>query len=272
MGTSASSKGPGSQVSLIPAWIEAPPRAAGVVPGDIPPATPPIVQSSPIAPPRRFADARRHFGGFARTGSTHDLARGLGHYVRSGLGGLAHGTRRFGGTSRTAGALFDALQALRTGQAENLDPALTTSRLVGKSAHEIFEIVIEVVRPLDGTQDTDASRHALSDARADLFDTWPQIDLLALTEEQADFLVEGYVAHDVCRRIELDIGRNIVAKAPDPATAIQRLETLKSYVMEAVRASFRKLRGAGSIDRTAVRDMTTSAIKDTLDVFEDYLR
>src|SRR5450755_3482583 len=101
MGTSASSKGPGSGVPMVPPWVPA------AVPPSEPPAendekqknTPqdagqnqaslstPIAAAaalpSPIAPAGRFGGARLNLGRFASGGDSRDMRRGIQHYVRS---------------------------------------------------------------------------------------------------------------------------------------------------------------------------------------------
>ena len=96
MGTSASSRGPGGGVPLVPEWV--PPATDQPAPSQPPPPQ--------MAPARRFQTARTNLGGFARTGAGESLRRGLGHYSRSGLGGAAAAASRMGGTARTAGGLY----------------------------------------------------------------------------------------------------------------------------------------------------------------------
>src|SRR5262245_26079884 len=107
-----------------------------------PPAVAPApTVAPPLAPPRRFKGARRDLGSFAQGGRSSELRRGLGHYVRSGYGGAATTTRRFGGTVAGGGALYDALTSLGgTGPAApGLDPAV----LRGQSAEQIMDAVVE---------------------------------------------------------------------------------------------------------------------------------
>ena len=127
-----------------------------------------------IAPWGRFGPARRGLGSFARSGSAADMRRGIGHYFRKGLGGGSSAARRFGGTARTAGVLYDALSTAAAGQPFQPDGPLDPGRLEGHSAREIMDAVVEAVRPVDGTQDAEASRHAVNEALSDLFDRYPR--------------------------------------------------------------------------------------------------
>src|SRR5580658_4491829 len=151
MGTSASSKGPGGGVPMVPPWVPdaVPPNPALAPEGDgldgpsptVPnqPAPPRTLlpQPSPIAPASRFGGTRTNLGRFASSGDGHYMRRGLREYVRKGYGGRDTATRRFGGTASTAGALYGALSNVAGGQpaapGSPLDPAI----LAGRSAREV---------------------------------------------------------------------------------------------------------------------------------------
>lgn len=283
MGTSQSSNGPLGGVPMVPSWVPDPPD------GDIPddgaplpadgkpdvPADKPSIPAPPapvpIAPAGRFGPTRLNLGKFAKTGDAGSMRRGLGQYVRKGYGGSGTAVRRSGGTAATAGALYGALTDVAAGRAgppgSPLDPAL----LAGRSAQEVMNAVVEAVRPVDGTQDAEAGRVAIRDALSELLTRFPEADLLNLSDEQRSFAVERYVACDVFRRIDLDVGKTIREKAPSAMTALSRLKEMRDYVKETVAAAFRKLRDAGrAITSGRVGRVVRDALRDTYAVFEGY--
>ncbi|WP_332873777.1 Qat anti-phage system associated protein QatB [Aurantimonas marina] len=276
MGTSQSSGGPGAGVPMVPSWVDSPPPEApsgdppaegDEAPG--PPAAPP--PPAPLAPDRRFLGVSRSLGEYAKTGDTRAMRRGFGHYARSGYGGARTAARRMGGTASTAGALGGALASLAAGQAATpgspLDPAL----LAGRSADEIMDAVVEAVRPVDGTQDAEASRAAIRDALSELLTRFPDADLLKLVPEQREFAIERFTAHDVFRRFDLDVGQKIREKAPSATTALSRLKQARDYVKETVAASFRKLRDAGrALTAGRISEVVRDALRETFEVFEGY--
>ena len=88
MGTSQSSKGPGSGVPMVPPWAPDLPstdssgdQSSDSQDGSAPPS------GVPIAPSGRFGGARRSLGSYAGSGGRSDLRQGLKHYIRSGYGG-----------------------------------------------------------------------------------------------------------------------------------------------------------------------------------------
>jgi hypothetical protein len=200
------------------------------------------------------------------------MRRGLSDYVRKGYSGRARAVQRFAGTASTAGNLYGALSSVATGQGATgsvLDPAL----LAGRSAREVMDAIVEAVRPADGTQDAEANRAAIKDALSELLTTFPNADLLNLTEDQRATAIEGFVAIDINQRIMLDIGKTIQDKAPSVVVALQRLKEVKDYVKQTVAASFRKLRDAGHRVTTGrVNEVVRAAVEETFLVFEEYRR
>ncbi len=282
MGTSKSSTGPGPGVPLVPPWVPAP---AAPVDGDggddtggpdqqaQPDQPAPAPQPVPIAPAARFGPARTSLGSFARTGSSDDMRSGLGHYVRKGYGGAATAARRMGCTARTAGTLYGALSSAAAGQpaapGSPFDPAL----LAGRSADEVMDALVEAVRPVDGTQDAEAGRVAIRNALSELLERFPDADLLDLSEDQRVYAIEHYVALDVYNRFALDLGKTVQDKAPSASAALSRLKDVKDYVKQTVAARFRDLGKAGEqLGARRISEMVRQALRNTFEVFEEYVR
>ena len=282
MGTSSSSSGSPSGTPMVPPWVPDPVPPPGDGPGDddaAPPdndppnQTPPRpAQSVPIAPRARFGGARTRLGSFARTGSAGDMRKGVGHYARKGLGGRGTAVRRLGGTARTAGTLFGALSAAAAGQASGPGNELDPAVLAGRSADEVMSAVVEAVRPVDGTQDGEASRAAIGKALSELLTQFPDADLLDLSEGQRLLAVERFIAWDVFNRFELDLGKTIQEKAPSVASALSRLKEVRDFITQTVAAEFRKLAtGAAALGSSKVTAIVRDALGQAIGVFEGYL-
>ncbi|GFO80602.1 MAG: hypothetical protein A49_02290 [Methyloceanibacter sp.] len=276
MGTSQSNGGPGGGVPLVPPWvpdIEPPGVPRNPVELPVAPATPnPVPQPAQLAPSGRFNGTRRSLGSFARSGSEREMRRGLGHYSRSGYGGTGNATRRMGGTSATAGALYRALGGgSGRGSAAAADGVFDPAVLAGRSAEEVMNAVVDAVRPIDGTLDAEASRAAVVDALSELLTRYPDADLLNLTDDQRALAVERYTANDVFRRIDLDVGQSIREKAQTASSALSRLKQVRDYVRETVAVSFRRLREAGrTLTAGRVEQFVRDAIQETFEVFEGF--
>lgn len=294
MGTSASSKGPGSGVSMVPPWVpdivlpatqpdsdETQPIEGNGQNRSLP--TPnsnlldPVLQTPEqifsIAPARRFASARKNFGSFGRSNDKKEMRRGMREYVCKGYRGKATAVRRFGGTISTASALYGALSSIVEGQPAVPGSLLDRALLAGKSAREIIDAVVEAIRPIDGTQDAEANRIAIKEALSKLLTLFPDADLLSLTEDQRAAAIENFVALDIYHRVVLDIGKTIQEKAQNAAEGLSRLKDVKDFIKETVAASFRKLSILGNIvNSRSVNIVVKAAIHGTFQVFEEWVQ
>jgi hypothetical protein len=264
---------------MVPPWVPDPPPFDNTVeptadgeqqnPETPVPSSPPILLPVPVAPAGRFTGARKSLGAFAHTGNTQAMRRGLGHYIRSGYGGARTAARRFGGTATAAGSLYRALSGGGAGQGQEPGNPLDPTLLAGRSADDVIDAVIEVVRPIDGTQDAEAGRSSIRDALSELLSRFPDAHLLNLTDEQRTFAIERFVANDVFQRLSLDLGKHLIEKAPSAATALSRLKQVKDYVKQTVAASFRKIRdGGGGLTAGTISNVVRSALRETFQVFE----
>jgi hypothetical protein len=285
MGTSKSSGGAPGGVPMVPPWTPdpgAPEPAApaltpdgddGAQPQPIPAPAPQTLlpqQVGPIAPPARFGGARASLGKFASSGSASDMRRGIGHYTHKGLGGATTASRRMGGTSLTANNLLKSLTNLASGTTAaggQLDPGV----LQGRSAAEITTAIVEAIRPVDGTQDTEASRNAIQNALSQLLATFPNADLLNLSDDQRWLVAESYLATDIFNRIQLDVGKAIQDKAPTATVALQRLAEVNNYVRQTVAAQLRKLHAkGGQVTSKQMGEIIRGTVRETFEVFEGY--
>jgi hypothetical protein len=262
---------------MVPPWVPdvtepegetAPPSPEGANQPVQPLANP---ASTNIAPPGRFMGANRNIGGFARSGDRSDMRRALGHYVRKGYGGHSTTTQRMGSTIHTADALYTALGAGDTNPYTQPGAALDPALIAGKSSDEIMDALVEVVCPVNGTQDIEASRNSIKDALSELLQAYPDADLLNLEPEQRNIAIERFVALDVFRRIDLDIGKTVREKAPNAIIGLERLKDIRDYVRETVSDAFRNLRNAGlMLSANRIMAIVKSALSETFSVFEGY--
>ena len=197
------------------------------------------------------------------------MKRSVGRYVRSGYGGASTTTQRLGGTISNAGALYSVLTP---GEATpEPEPAARIDRalLAGRSANEIMDAVVEAVRPVDGTQDSEASRKAIKGSLSDVLERFPDANLLELTEEQRAFAIERYVALDVFQRYCLDIGKIVQDNAPNATAVLSRLKDIREYIRETVTAAFRKLRTAGqALNMLRVSQIAGAALLQAFQTFQ----
>jgi hypothetical protein len=133
-----------------------------------------------------------------------------------------------------------------------------------------MDAVVEAVRPVDGTQDAEASRQAIREALSELLSRFPNADLLDLSEDERAFVVERYVALDVYNRFNLDVGNAIRDNAPDSASVLHRLKEVKDYIRETVSAKFRQLL-TGVLNAQRISALVSRSLKETFEVFAEYV-
>src|SRR5690348_12307905 len=123
MGTSTSSRGPGSNSPLVPPWAD----VDGEGPGPEPESD-------------RFRGFRTSLGRFVGSGERSYLTKALRHYARSSTGGSTVGPRRFGAMAQAGGGLFGALNQLRT----DPDKAPVNLRgLAGRPTREAINAIVD---------------------------------------------------------------------------------------------------------------------------------
>lgn len=293
MGTSASSRGPGSgpDIPFVPPWVDNPPTPQPVLPTPtlVPMPTQLPLSSSPQTPetplpavpsqlqpstepsaPGRWRGVRTSLGKFG--GGDDDrgkhLRRGLGHYSKSGMGGSGNAARRLSGSAKTAGVLHSTLTSLANGEPLPPELGVDLQALAGLSPSEIADVLVDAIRPIDGTQDAEATRDSIARALSDVLSQ--NADLTNLTAEQVDQVAASALGNDVALRIELDVGKAIIAKAPTKGDGLERLQEMKDYVREVVAAEYAAERTrVGAIGRAAIERISRDAIRQAFDVFEE---
>lgn len=296
MGTSASSRGPGSgpDIPIVPPWVDSPPQQPAPQPPQpiptpeqsptspspqapqspnpqVPPPQNPQPQPQPEpSPPGRWRGVRTSLGKFGGGGDDRGrhLRRGLGHYSRSGMGGSGNAARRMGGSARTASVLHSALTALANGEPLPQELGIDPLVLVGLSPSEFADALVDAIRPIDGTQDAEATRDSVARALSDMLDQ--NADITSLTPQQVDQVTASTLGYDVALRIELDVGKAIIAKAPTKGDGLERLQEMKDYVREIVAAEYAEERARiGTVGRAAIERISRNAIQQAFEVFEE---
>jgi hypothetical protein len=135
---------------------------------------------------------------------------------------------------------------------------------------EIIDVLVDVLCPVDGTQDGEASRDSAARALTDIVEQGN--DVTDLDQNQIDQVVQTFLGNEVAHRIALDVGMAVIDKAPSAKVGQQRLEEMQSYVREELAGRYEERRALnGTLDRQAAAQLARDVIQDTFDVFESYL-
>lgn len=296
MGTSASSRGPrsGPDVPIVPPWVDNPPGQPRPPQPDVPqgPVPAPGSQAPPQQPqpqpmvlpppqvtfqqppaasqPGRWRGVRTSLGKFASGGEDRGrhLRRGLGHYSRSGMGGSGNAARRMGGSATTASTLHNVLTSLASGQPLPQEFHIDPQALAGRTPAEIADLLVDAIRPIDGTQDAEVTRDSVARALADILAQ--NNDLTNLSPAQVDQVTASTLGYDIAHRIELDVGKSIIEKAPTKGEGLERLQEMKDYVREVVAIEYAAERARNSaVGRALIDRISRDALQQAFEVFEE---
>jgi len=276
MGTSGSSDGPVGGVPFDPPWlddIETPQSGNDQQPDDQGPDNGDSGNGQPelpeLAPPRRFASARRALGEFARTGSEDAFKRAIGHYSRTGMGGARSAANRMRMSSQSGANIFNFLQSAR----ERTDPAINewvdslTTR--SASAQEIADEIIRNVIPTGGSQDEAACQQSMAQALEDLLANDPGVDLLNLGDDNIWGLVESFLGYEAFHRLCLDIGQVFENSTLSPRDRVIRMNEMRDYLKAELRAQIVVLRtDTPNAASGQLQSILESALQNTFAVYE----
>lgn len=278
MGTSASSKGPGSNVPFDPPWLNDIPVGGegdgtdGDIGGADQPAAPIAPQMPGVAPPKRFQAARQSLGAFARNGDTQALGRAAGYYSRTGMGGAAAVAARMRTSTKAAAGLGSFLQATRDRSDPTINQWMDSLRATNPSAQTVIDAVVAQILPEGGSVDEESAKDSMAQALSELIQLDPDLDLLALQDAQIWTLMQLYLGHEACNRMYVDIGLLFESARFDPATIVQRTNEMRSFLKNSVAAQLETVRHATpNPTRAQLETVLRDAIQTTFAVFEDSL-
>lgn len=277
MGTSGSSDGPVGGVPFDPPWlddIETPqpgnnqqPNDQGQDDGD---SRNGQLEPPELAPPGRFANARRALGEFVRTGSEGAFKRAVGHYSRIGMGGARNAANRMRVSSRSGANVFNLLQTSR----ERTDPSINewvdslTAR--SASAQEIADEIIRYAIPTGGSQDEVACQQSMAQAMEDLLADNPDIDLFNLGDEDIWCLIESFLGYEAFHRLCLDIGQVFEDAKFSPRERVIRMNEMRDYLKAELRAQIEVVRtDTPNAAAGQLQSLLQSALQNTFAVYEE---
>lgn len=264
MGTSTSSMGPGSGVSLDPPWLDEVVSDIGAgssVPlGDEVPLIPPP-ESSGTAPPARYGDARREFGKYARNGDNHHLGNALGHYSRRGNGGASAAAGRMRASTHAGAALFSFLNAISQRTSPEAARWVDDLRITNPSADDVVDAIIRELAPPGGSADEESFRDAMGLALSDLVKDDPTVDPLSMRVDDIWELMKGFLATEVANRVCFDLGPVFESAQIDATTAVMRERQMRLFIKNELGMHVDLLRGTSE---NPTRGQLESILQETL--------
>ena len=250
MGTSTSSRGPGSNSPLVPPWAD----TDGEGPG-------------PVPAPQRFKDFRRSLGKFVVGGDQSDLRAAVGRYAKTSTGGSAVGPRRFGSMAHAGGALFDVLTALQAGRSAD---GLDLEALNGQDTDLAIDAIVQALVPVDG--DADRVRVAMNEALSECLEGYDEFDFSHITDEMLVQVMLAYVRQCVFGQIVLD-SRDAFGKAEESGRVEEAERDLLALVDAATDKHMRPLLSGNvrTLSGLAIEKVQLQAIREVWSEWEEYV-
>lgn len=264
MGTSTSSVGPGSGVSLDPPWLDDVLGDIGTG-SSVPASDEGQVVSPPgapgIAPPARYGDARRELGKYVRNGNIQHLGNALGHYSRRGNGGASAAASRMRASTRAGAELFSFLNAISQRSSPEAARWVDDLRTTNPSADDVVDAIVRELAPPGGSADEESFRDAMGLALSDLVRDDPIVDPLSMRVDDIWELMKGFLATEVANRVCFDLGPIFESSQIDASTAVMRERQMRLFIKNELGTHVDLLRGTSANPTRAQLD---SILQETL--------
>lgn len=274
MGTSASSNGPGSGISLDPAWLDdidyngADSFGEGQIDENSSDVSQDTLNTLNVAPRGRFSSARRNMREYVRSGSSDSLRRSLGHYSRTGMGGAKALSHRMRASAKVGSNFYGAFRSLRDDPEFALGKVLSDLKAQGANAHQIISTIVEHVCPNGGSIDEVSLRNSATAALSEYLEEHPTVDFCRLSDDQMWELTGTYVGNEIFERVQMDIGQAFEKTDITVSERIVRMNSMKAFIQAEVAVQLNKIRETES-KTVNVEKLIQRTIQATFEVYEE---
>jgi len=285
MGTSTSSAGAGVNVPLTMPWedkLQSLPIGSGEV--DITPETEEekVDQDdtapsdanfdNELAPPRRYASARRELRKFATNSEKSNFKKAIGNFSKTGFGGAKKTSRKMKSSTRAATNLISMLLSLRDGNNTSLNNWAEKILNKNPSAEELIDAIIYETTTSGGTVDEESIRDSMAFALSDLMNKDHEIDLFKMSDNNIWSLIELFLANEVKNKLIHEIGQLFEGSKNIPSKSIKNINMMRKYLQSEISEQLSHLRKA--IPKPSLKEFTKvmdKALENTFTVYEGAL-
>ncbi|MBT0780837.1 hypothetical protein [Paracoccus sp. pheM1] len=247
MGTSASSKGSGTDQSLVPPWADDSPG-----------------EPLPDLEPKRFRAFRRAFGTYLKSGKQADLDKALGHYARSATGGRGVGPRRFGAVYTSGSDLYSVLSSIAGDGGLADTRGITKDQLAGQPIDVVCQRLTDALVPPNG--DADKIRGAMNEAMIEVLGT-ADFDPDRLDEDAVQRILGEYLSQAVFQEIVEEVGGTWSQAAANatPGAESRLLETIRAIIEVTLGP---QLDGRTNVPRAEIHSFMRKTLDDVWAIWE----
>ncbi|MDE1189722.1 MAG: hypothetical protein PW844_25220 [Pantoea sp.] len=286
MGTSTSSSGSGANVPFIPPWedkLQNLPIGSGDVSYPIPDNDEESEKDDApaednesiggIAPPRRYASARRELRNYAESSDKSHFRKAVGNFSKVGSGGAKQASRKMKTSTRAATNLLSLLTSLRDGN--NISANNWAQKLLknNPSASEIIDAIISETTTSGGTIDEESIKNSMSFALSELIKKDENIDLFKMSDNNIWNLIELYLSNEVKNKLIHEIGQLFEGSKNIPSSSMKNINMMRKYLQSEISSQLSELRK--SIPNPSIRqfqNIMDKALENTFIVYEGALQ
>lgn len=188
-----------------------------------------------LAPNRRFAEARTKMSAYLSGGGRESLRSAAKSMVNKGMGGPRRAASTMRSTAQGAGRLGQFLATVRDGTDPKVVDWVQRVRAANLSASDLALELVKEVLPDTGSVDDESLRNAAAEALGKLYESAPNVDIFALTNQQIADVIGFTIANEVCNRMDLQLGQTYERLKYDPHQVQVYRNDVKEYVHSEVR-------------------------------------
>lgn len=222
---------------------------------------PPPADSGAVAPNRRYAEARTKMSAFLSGGGRESLRSATKSMVNKGMGGPRQAASTMRRTAQGVGQLGQFLTSARDRTDPKVVDWVERVRQANLSASDlVLELVKEVV-PETGSVDDESLRNAAAEALGMFYELDPNVDILALTDQQIANVMAFTIANEVCNRMDLQLGQTYERLKFDPQQVQLYRQDIKEYVTAEVAVVMGKFTPNNMNPQQLAREVLASSLQ-----------
>lgn len=287
MGTSTSSSGSGANVPFIPPWetkLQSLPIGSGEISypnsddgEEVEPQEPPSVEHNEsidgIAPPRRYATARRELRHYAESSDKSHFRKAVGSFSKVGNGGAKKASRKMRTSTRAATNLLSLLLSLREGNNESVKNWAQKLLKSNPSASEIIDAIISETTTSGGTVDEESIKNSMSFALSELINKDKDIDLFRMSDSNIWNLIELYLSNEVKNKLIHEIGQLFEGSKNIPSSSMKNINMMRKYLQSEISEQISELKKEVPNPSTKqFQKIMDKALENTFIVYEGALQ
>lgn len=271
MGTSTSSTGPLSGISMDPPWLDDINHGMALLANSDSNSygeTNIFAEPIAVAPAARFGIARKNFGEFAKTGSQEAFKKAVGHYSKKGMGGASNLAKRMRASTSSATGLISFLRDVNSSTLADVRDWANNLMSKTPTANEVIDAIIDRVTSEGGIIDEESIKNSMANAMSDLLEQNPDLDLLKLGDDESWDLIENFLSYEASNRLQLDIGQ-LLERTLTPIEIVQRTDEMREYLKAEISAQLQPYKSSNKHpDIGKLNSVIHQALESTFFVFE----